>query len=233
MTAPTKVGDYGVQCVHYQAPAGPLFACQAFSFGTVDPASGAFTERTKFSTVKEFVACSGADVSTACKTQLCRDYCGPGHFAQAPLCCAYNDVSCGPLVAVTETTGSPADCPAGTPGAGTAGSGAGAGGSAAVSGTGAGAGAAAGTSALSTGGTAAAAGSGARAGSGGSAASTASTAGAAVPSTPAKSSSGCGCASVTPRDRGTPWWYASALLAIGLGGRILRRRARRVPAPAL
>ncbi len=117
-TAPQKLADYPVQCLHYQETSDTLFACQRWSFGTVDPEDGAFTETMKFTTVPEFIACDGVDMPATCEAQLCQDYCGPGHFAQAPVCEAYDQPYCGPCVAAMETEGAE-ECASG--GAGTGG----------------------------------------------------------------------------------------------------------------
>ena len=105
-----KIADYGVECLSYQPATETLYVCQAFGFGTADATSGAFTELFKFSQLKDFVSCEGVDMPATCQVQLCKDYCGAGHFAQAPLCCAYNDPLCGPSVAESEGTGTRAQC---------------------------------------------------------------------------------------------------------------------------
>jgi hypothetical protein len=129
--APTKLADYGVECLGYQPANETLYVCQGFSFGTADE-SGAFTQIFRLTETKDFVACEGVDMAATCQAQLCRDYCAAGHFSQAPLCCAYDDPQCGPSVAESEGTGSRAMCEGtvggGSPDAGLAGSG-GAGGS--------------------------------------------------------------------------------------------------------
>jgi hypothetical protein len=53
----------------------------------------------QFTDLAAFVSCPGVDMAAACQSQLCLGYCGPGHFAQAPLCCAYDEQYCGPSVA--------------------------------------------------------------------------------------------------------------------------------------
>jgi hypothetical protein len=109
--APQKLGDYPVQCLAYQAATDTLFACQRWSFGTVDMSSGEFTERMKFSTVEDFVTCDGVDMAATCKTQLCGDYCGLGHFAQAGVCDVYTgEQFCGPCAAAMETDEDVPEC---------------------------------------------------------------------------------------------------------------------------
>jgi hypothetical protein len=116
-TAPQKLADYPVQCLHHRAADDTLFVCQRWSFGTADPADGTFTETMKFTTVPDFIACDGVDMAATCEAQLCRDYCGPGHFAQAPVCEAYDQPYCGPCAAAMETDGT-AQCESGGAGSG-------------------------------------------------------------------------------------------------------------------
>jgi hypothetical protein len=120
------MASYPVQCLDYQQATDTLYACQRWTFGTVDTKDGAFTTSLDVRTVASFVDCSGVDMAAVCQTQLCNAYCGFGHFAQAPVCCAYDTFSCGPAAAQN------AVCPAvGTGGSGGA---AGAGGSGGTSG---------------------------------------------------------------------------------------------------
>ena len=100
--APQKIGDYPVQCLAWEKSTDTLFVCQPYSFGTADPGTGAFTKRFDFTTVESFITCEGVDMPAACETQLCRDYCGPGHFAQAPVCSAYTSPVCGPCLVAME-----------------------------------------------------------------------------------------------------------------------------------
>jgi MYXO-CTERM domain-containing protein len=100
-TAPTKLpnSDYPVQCLGYQAATDTLYACQHFWFGTVDTMDGTFTTKMNLADVPSMVACDGVDMAATCMTQLCGAYCGIGHFAQAPVCTAYDTPICGPLAA--------------------------------------------------------------------------------------------------------------------------------------
>jgi hypothetical protein len=88
--------EFPVECVGYQPANDTLFACKRWEFGTVDQATGAFSQLFGFATHNDFVTCDGVDSAAVCKTQLCNDYCGPMHFASAPLCTAYNEPNCGP-----------------------------------------------------------------------------------------------------------------------------------------
>lgn len=87
---------YPVQCLGYRESTDTLYACQQTTFGTVDKVDGAFTTLFDFRTVTSFVGCPGVDMAATCETQLCGAYCGIGHYAQAPVCCAYGTLTCGP-----------------------------------------------------------------------------------------------------------------------------------------
>jgi hypothetical protein len=108
------MSNYPVQCLAYQGATDTLYACQPTTFGSVNSADGSFTTSLDVRKVASFVDCPGVDMAAVCETQLCGAYCGFGHFAQAPLCCAYDTFSCGPAVAPS------AVCPPkGTGGSGT------------------------------------------------------------------------------------------------------------------
>lgn len=92
-------GNYPVQCLDYDATTSTLYACQRWTFGPVSTADGAFTTSLDVRKVASFVSCPGVDMAATCQTQLCGAYCGLGHFADAPVCCAYDTFSCGPAVA--------------------------------------------------------------------------------------------------------------------------------------
>ncbi len=94
--------DYPVQCLAYQQATDTLYACQHFWFGKVSQQDGSFSALVKLNEVGGFVACDGTDVAAQCEQQLCTAYCGFGHFAQAPLCTAYDTPSCGPGAAAVE-----------------------------------------------------------------------------------------------------------------------------------
>jgi hypothetical protein len=116
-----SMGDYPVQCLDYQPSTSALYACQYTTFGAVDAKSGAFTTLLDVRTVASFIDCSGVDMAAVCQTQLCNAYCGLGHFAQAPVCCAYDTFSCGPAAADNVVAVCPATGTGGTAGAGGAG----------------------------------------------------------------------------------------------------------------
>jgi hypothetical protein len=88
--------EFPVDCVAYQPANNTLFACKRWEFGTVDQSTGAFNHLFGFATQNDFVTCENVDSAAVCKTQLCNDYCGPMHFASAPLCTAYKEPNCGP-----------------------------------------------------------------------------------------------------------------------------------------
>jgi MYXO-CTERM domain-containing protein len=200
---PTKISDYGVECLGYQPANQTLYGCQAYSFGKIDATSGMFNELFHFKSATEFVTCDGMDMAKVCETQLCLDYCAAGHFAQAKLCCAYNTMSCGPGIAAMEGTGGPEMC-----------GGVAADGGTSNAGTGANAGASAGSGAA-----AAAGGGGSPPAAGTPAAGT--TAGGKAP--PPGGDGGCSCVAVGPQQRDS----RPALLALlGLGLALIRRRRR-------
>ena len=93
--SPEQLSDVGVWCLAHGG-GDILYGCERWSFGAIDTTSGALTKSFTMLDVEDFVTCDGVDMAAVCKAQLCADYCGPGHFAQAPLCCAYDDPYCGP-----------------------------------------------------------------------------------------------------------------------------------------
>lgn len=193
---------YPVQCLGWAQDTNTLYACQRFWFGNVNQETGEFNIMMRFTDIPKFVTCPGEDVAAQCKQQLCLDYCGPAHFAAAPVCSAYDEPACGKPVALMESDDSA------VPSAGTTG--------AAGGGASAGSGAPAGAGGMSVAGSTAA-GAGA-AGAGG------STPGAAATGTaPAKSSGGCSFAASTetPSDAGFAWLGCPALAVVWM-----RRRAR-------
>jgi hypothetical protein len=95
------MSDYPAQCLSYQSAADTLFACQRWTFGKVDTTDGSFTTSLNVRKVEGFVECSGVNMTAACETQLCNAWCGAAHFAEAPMCCAYNSPTCGPAIAPT------------------------------------------------------------------------------------------------------------------------------------
>jgi hypothetical protein len=97
--SPLPEANYPVQCLGYQSATGTVYACQKWKFGAVDAASGAFRPVLDVTKVASFVDCAGVDTAAVCETQLCGAYCGAGHFAQAPVCCAYDTAACGPKAA--------------------------------------------------------------------------------------------------------------------------------------
>jgi hypothetical protein len=96
------MADYPVQCLAYNHANDTLYACQHWSFGTVDRESGAYRSLLTLRDVQDFVQCSGVDSAAACETQLCGAYCGFGHFGGAPICQVYDTPTCGKAVAMSE-----------------------------------------------------------------------------------------------------------------------------------
>jgi len=92
------LATWPVRCLGYRALDGTLLGCTRSDFGHVEPATGAFTALSAFQTVDAFVSCGDEDLVTACQRQLCDNWCGVLHYAEAPLCDVYHEVSpvCGP-----------------------------------------------------------------------------------------------------------------------------------------
>lgn len=93
-----KLATFPVRCLAHRAEPEQLFACQRSAFGRVDPATGSFARLSSFDEVGGFVACEGEALAPVCKPQLCDNWCGALHYANAPLCDAYSEVNplCGP-----------------------------------------------------------------------------------------------------------------------------------------
>ncbi|HET6334395.1 MAG TPA: hypothetical protein VFG30_14325 [Polyangiales bacterium] len=201
---PARLGQatYPVQCLGWAADTNTLYACQRFWFGNVNQETGEFTTMMRFTDVPKFVSCPGEDTAGQCKVQLCLDYCGPAHFAAAPVCSAYDDPACGKPVALMEAGDSE------VPSAGTTGSA----GSSVAAGSGA-AGAAAGAGGMSVAGSTATAGTG-------TAGTTSGAAG--VAQAPPGKSSGCSFAPVSTTSSSGPAWFGLTALALVA----VRRRAK-------
>ena len=108
--------DFPVNCLAYQPTNDVLYACQRVTFGRVDLSNGTFEASFVPQELAEFVTCEGMDMAAICETQLCSAYCGLGHFAQAPMCCAYDGEYCGPRV--TQMEGAVTACASGAGGVG-------------------------------------------------------------------------------------------------------------------
>jgi hypothetical protein len=204
--------DYPVQCLGYQAATNTLYACQRWTFGPVDPSDGTFATSLAVRRVSSFVDCAGVDMATTCETQLCNAYCGFGHFAEAPLCCAYDSFTCGPAAAQSAVC--PVKADAGGTGhdggsdGGPDGSMAGSGGAGGVPATGGGTGRGGVDGAVGTGGTPETGGASGTSGTGGAAA----------------SNSDGGCCAVAGRKRSGS--DSTAALALGVTALLLRRKRR-------
>ena len=114
-----KIADYVVQCLAYEPTSSTLYACQHWFLGKVDTSTGEFNSIFKLTEAQGFLSCPGQDMAATCKTQLCSAYCGAGHFAQAPLCTAYDEPGfCGPSVSPEMGGTGGAAAPGGTGGMG-------------------------------------------------------------------------------------------------------------------
>lgn len=93
-----RVATFRVHCLGYQGKDGSLFACTRNEFGLVDTETGEFISRSGLRDVKGFVECGEERLAAVCEPQLCNNWCGVLHYAEAPLCDAYDSVEplCGP-----------------------------------------------------------------------------------------------------------------------------------------
>ncbi|HET6338999.1 MAG TPA: hypothetical protein VFG30_37525 [Polyangiales bacterium] len=197
-----KVSDMGVECLAYLPQSDSLVGCQAYSFGKFNSTTWQFTEMFHFRNAKEFVKCGGTDVAAMCEVQMCLDYCGAGHFAQAILCCAYDTPACGPSIAEMEGTGTRSMCTGLSTDGGMSMADGGAAGSAG-----------------------AAAGSGGSGGSGGATAGASGAAGSITKPPEGDQDDGCSCraAGASPQSSRSLLWLALLLIAVPRLGRHTRR----------
>ncbi len=94
--SPTRVLDKAVGCVAPAPEADQLYVCERYAFGRLDLTDESFTSLVDMWTVQSIHSCAGQDVVADCHDQLCAPgWCGPGHFATAPLCSAYDEPFCG------------------------------------------------------------------------------------------------------------------------------------------
>ncbi len=86
----------GFACIGRVPGSEHLLVCRMLDFGTFDPATETYTKLVEVTTVQRIHTCSGQDVVADCRDQLCEaGWCGPGHYAAAPACSAYNERYCG------------------------------------------------------------------------------------------------------------------------------------------
>jgi hypothetical protein len=88
---PTRIGDYEVHCLGYQATESRLLACRRTQLGSVDLVTGEFRQTFQLAEVQDFAECPDENLAAACQSQLCGAWCGPLHYAQSPLCAAYDE----------------------------------------------------------------------------------------------------------------------------------------------
>lgn len=81
-----------IECVHYQALTGKMFACNRDRFGELDPSTGTIKELTRIDTVSSFLQCPGKDIQVACELQLNAgaSWCCAGHYPFSRVCDEYN-----------------------------------------------------------------------------------------------------------------------------------------------
>jgi|GEM_PF-5650209 len=91
------ITDQSITCVGAQSGGSDLYLCHRTDFGRYDPSSKTFTQLTSMTSVQSIKSCAGQDVAADCHDQLCMaGWCGPVHFASAPMCTAYHEQYCGP-----------------------------------------------------------------------------------------------------------------------------------------
>jgi hypothetical protein len=81
-----------IDCVHYDASARRLYACNGDRFGVMDPQTGTLDVLLRLDQVSEFVACEGKDMRAACQNQLNAgpSWCCAGHYPFTPICEDYD-----------------------------------------------------------------------------------------------------------------------------------------------
>jgi hypothetical protein len=94
------IDDQSINCLGPSGVGDQLFLCRRIGapdeFGRFDPTSREFTGLTSMIKVGALHSCAGQDVAADCHDQLCNPgWCGPGHYAVAPLCSAYDEPLCG------------------------------------------------------------------------------------------------------------------------------------------
>lgn len=89
--APVRLSDpIRVGCLKYDADRQLLYACRDWLFGTVDVQSGAFETLVDMRKAERFLDCPDQAATAArCEAQLVLNYCGSGHYPDAPLCDRY------------------------------------------------------------------------------------------------------------------------------------------------
>lgn len=91
---PKKLTTDKVSCLRYDAANKRLYMCRDWLFGTADPGTGAFTTLIDMRTATEFISCESTNrTAFTCRDQYAMNFCGAGHYPQAPLCAKhYPDV---------------------------------------------------------------------------------------------------------------------------------------------
>lgn len=87
--------DDSLGCVEVESN-DVLLLCRRLAFGRYEPTEERFTSWVELTTVDTIHSCPKQNVVADCHDQLCSPgWCGPGHFAAAPLCSAYDEPFCG------------------------------------------------------------------------------------------------------------------------------------------
>ncbi|MFT3925880.1 MAG: hypothetical protein QM778_25275 [Myxococcales bacterium] len=104
------ITDREISCLGKPTGSSDLFLCHYSDFGRFDPSTKTFTELASMTSVQSIKSCSGQDVVADCHDQLCQaGWCGPVHFASAPMCGAYHEQYCGPEALHWADAGMPND----------------------------------------------------------------------------------------------------------------------------
>ncbi|HEX6240148.1 MAG TPA: MYXO-CTERM sorting domain-containing protein [Polyangiales bacterium] len=104
-----KIFNEPVKCLALQPGAdGKVVMCKSFEIGFLDVAQGKFCGTFQIGDTPGMVQCPSANLDTNAdaKRQLCNAWCGPLHYAFAPLCGMYNDKvpECGLVARQTDVT---------------------------------------------------------------------------------------------------------------------------------
>jgi hypothetical protein len=101
--APSKIADYAVHCLAYQAKTQKLFMCKLNELGYYDVGANSFCEIFRPSDAASFVSCPSAPLEQNVDgiKQLCGGFCGAAHYSSAPVCSTFTPPAmtnlCGPM----------------------------------------------------------------------------------------------------------------------------------------
>jgi hypothetical protein len=85
---------YKVSCLRYDPGQQRLYVCRDWQFGTADVNTGAFSVLADMRSSEHFAGCPDEQATaTQCEVQFRMNYCGPGHYEDAPICRFYKDAT--------------------------------------------------------------------------------------------------------------------------------------------